>query len=106
MNEYLKTVFKDEEIYHCSFKDFKKGSVWEHVGDWNTSNARNFKLPVCPYPLTNRFKDLCKFYRWFKINYISIYLNVSSYTYNCGVDAPFRAQMKTDKSWEGKIVRE
>lgn len=82
----VKYVFKDEEIYHLSFIDLKQGNNWLPVVDWSLTNARGFKLPVGMYCLEGRFEKYLDMYRWCKINYISVYLCVSSYTYQGNVD--------------------
>lgn len=85
-NEYLRTVFKDEEIYHAAFVEMKQGSVWKQITTWNTTNANFFKLDFMPYPLVGRFKELCAMYRWVKFNYVSFYFAVSGYSFTGNSD--------------------
>lgn len=97
LNEYFKTSFKDKELYHLSFIEGRKGSVWQVVHDWSLSNANNFSISVKPYPLKDRFNSMCQMYRWVKCNYISVYVNVCAYTYSAPTISEVQLQMSAEK---------
>lgn len=87
-NEYLKRVFKDSELYTCSFIDILDPAKqqWNPNKTWSVANARYFTIPLNPYPIgTPLFVEMCKRYRWIKFNYYSIYIDVMSYSYTADV---------------------
>lgn len=45
------------------------------------------------YPLAGRYKKMCDLYRSMKLNYVSIYLNVSAYSYTADSGAAFSADL-------------
>lgn len=76
---------------------------WKPVMNFSLGNARAFKLDVELYGFNDKFKSVCKMYRWVKFNYICLKFNCCSYTYSASHDGTINIEQKDPRKFEGKF---